>query len=247
MKYLIFAVATLLSVSVVAQETPTKPLTFVEKMPSFPSGDKALQAYLSKNIKYPQPMMLAQIEGVVVSQFVVEADGSVSNIKILRSVHPAGDAEVIRVLQAMPTWQPGVNQGVAVPVHFNLPVTFDLPKQKERVVHTFVDEMPAFKGGEDSLHQRIRKSIRYPQAMREQGIEGTVVLKLLIEADGRVSDIVVVRETGGGGAEEAVRFAKTLPPFIPARLNGESVASYYNLPITFQLGGKPKKEKKKRG
>lgn len=111
---------------VIDEPAPTKPLMFVEKMPAFPGGDQALQAYLQKNIRYPAAARENGIEGTVVLQFVVNTDGSISDIKPLREVGGGATEEAIRVVKSMPKWTPGNNNGVNVPVYFNLPVTFQL-------------------------------------------------------------------------------------------------------------------------
>lgn len=110
-------------------EAPTKPLMFVEQMPTFPGGDQALQEYLYKNIRYPAAARENGIEGTVVLQFVVGSDGSISEIKTLRDVRGGCTDEAIRVVKNMPKWNAGKQNGNAVPVYFNLPVTFKLASE----------------------------------------------------------------------------------------------------------------------
>lgn len=98
----------------------------VEVMPQFPGGDAELMRYLSSNIKYPTIMVETGEQGRVVLRFVVGKDGSVSNIEILRSLHPQGDKEAIRVVKSMPKWIPGQQNGHKVAVYFTLPVLFKL-------------------------------------------------------------------------------------------------------------------------
>lgn len=98
----------------------------VEQMPSFPGGDVALMQYLSKNIKYPPVAEEMGIQGRVICTFVVERDGSVSDIRIARSVDPSLDKEAIRVVSGMPKWIPGRQNGQSVRVKYTLPVTFRL-------------------------------------------------------------------------------------------------------------------------
>lgn len=98
----------------------------VEQMPSFPGGDVALMQYLSKNIKYPPVAEEMGIQGRVICTFVVERDGSVSDIRIKRSVDPSLDKEAIRVVSGMPKWIPGRQNGQMVRVKYTLPVTFRL-------------------------------------------------------------------------------------------------------------------------
>ena len=99
---------------------------YVEQMPSFPGGDAALMQYLSKNIKYPPVAEEMGIQGRVICTFVVERDGSVSDIRIAKSVDPSLDKEAMRVVSAMPKWIPGRQNGQMVRVKYTLPVTFRL-------------------------------------------------------------------------------------------------------------------------
>lgn len=98
----------------------------VEQNPAFPGGDKALMAFLTKNLKYPASAQENGIQGRVLVQFVVNKDGSIVDPKILRSVDPALDKEAMRVVSAMPKWTPGRQRGKNVRVRFTLPVTFRL-------------------------------------------------------------------------------------------------------------------------
>ena len=106
--------------------------TVVEQMPEYPGGMKALMGYLAENIQYPAECQKAGIQGRVIVQFVVKADGSLDNFEIKRSVNPLLDAEALRVIKTTPKWKPGTQHGKPVDVKFTIPVTFSLPdKQKE--------------------------------------------------------------------------------------------------------------------
>jgi len=99
---------------------------FVEKMPSFPGGETELRHFLSSNLHYPAEMRKNGLEGTVVVQFVVNPDGSISDTRVLRDIGGGSAEEVLRVINAMPKWTPGTNGGEAVPVYYNLPVSFTL-------------------------------------------------------------------------------------------------------------------------
>lgn len=111
----------------------------VEEMPQFPGGMGEAMKFLAKNIKYPVAAQQAKIEGRVIVQFVVERDGSVSDVKVVRGVSPELDAEAIRVVSMMPKWIPGKQRGKAVAVKYTMPIMFRLqtpePK-KEEMPHT---------------------------------------------------------------------------------------------------------------
>ena len=98
----------------------------VEQMPEYPGGMSALMKYLGDHVKYPTEAQKAKEQGRVILQFVVETDGSISNIKVVRSVSPLLDAEAIRVMSTMPKWKPGMQRGKVVRVKFTVPVTFQL-------------------------------------------------------------------------------------------------------------------------
>ncbi len=101
----------------------------VENDPEFPGGMEALYAFISNNVKYPKQALENGIQGKVYVTFVVEVDGSISNIKVLRDIGGGCGAEAVRVVKLMPKWKPGTQRGKAVRVQFNLPVEFKLPAE----------------------------------------------------------------------------------------------------------------------
>lgn len=107
-------------------EEENKVFDVVEEQPSFPGGQGALKAWLNDNIKYPVVAAENGIQGKVIVQFVVGKNGSISNVKVLRSVDPSLDKEAVRVVSNMPNWTPGKQNGASVNVRFTLPVTFRL-------------------------------------------------------------------------------------------------------------------------
>lgn len=107
-------------------EEENKVFDVVEEQPSFPGGQGALMAWLNDNIKYPVVAAENGIQGKVIVQFVVGKNGSISNVKVLRSVDPSLDKEAVRVVSNMPHWTPGKQNGASVNVRFTLPVTFRL-------------------------------------------------------------------------------------------------------------------------
>ena len=107
-------------------EEETKIFTVVEQMPLFPGGDAALMAYLRDNIHYPTVAAENGVQGRVVVGFVVERDGSITDVNVLRSIDPSLDREAMRVVKGMPRWTPGKQNGSAVRVKYQVPVTFRL-------------------------------------------------------------------------------------------------------------------------
>jgi protein TonB len=109
-------------------------------------------------------------------------------------------------------------------------------EEAKPAIFTYVEQMPEFPGGQTELMKYLSKNLRYPPAARENGIEGRVVLQFVVDESGTISDIQVLRDIGGGCAEEAVRVVKSMPPWKAGRQNGNAVKVYFKLPVTFKLG-----------
>ena len=105
---------------------PEKVFTAVEQMPQFPGGDAALMKYLSNNINYPQVAMENGVQGRVIVQFVVTKNGTVGEVKVIRSVDRDLDKEAVRLCKSLPKFIPGKMNGQAVNVWYTLPITFKL-------------------------------------------------------------------------------------------------------------------------
>ena len=108
----------------VVSQTDPKVFDTVEQMPEYPGGMQAMIEFLQANMKYPENAAKQNVEGRVTVQFVVETDGSVTDVHVAKQVFPSLDAEAIRVVQAMPKWTPGKDKGRVVRVKYNLPIVF---------------------------------------------------------------------------------------------------------------------------
>ena len=255
----------------------------VDEMPEFPGGIDAMTGFVASNIKYPQDAIDEGKEGRVFVSFVVEKDGWVSNVKVLKGVCESIDEEAARVVRGMPRWKPGMKDGKPARVSFQLPVTFKLDqmnnehktivrtviaedesgehstksstatypdepikdnmKPDKNGVYQIVEEMPQFPGGEKALMEYIAKNLTYPQEARDKGVEGRVFIGMVIEKDGSVSNVRVLRGIGGGCDEEAMRVIKSMPKWKPGMMKGEPVPVSYQIPINFKLSEKQPKKK----
>lgn len=117
----------------------------VEQMPAYPGSPSALYEFLSKSIQYPEEAEKAGKQGRVIATFVVEKDGSITNARVVKALDPLLDAEALRVINAMPKWNPGMQNGVAVRCKYTVPVTFhldgkDFPKGESRVIVNGADK-----------------------------------------------------------------------------------------------------------
>jgi protein TonB len=109
-------------------EDPNKIILFSDVMPTYPGGTNALIDFLRKNIKYPPFARENEIEGNVILTFIVQADGSINNVKVLRGIGYGCDDEALRVVKRMPMWSPGKMKGKNVNVRYTLPIKFELAK-----------------------------------------------------------------------------------------------------------------------
>lgn len=110
----------------VTEEDPNKVFTSVEKNPDFPGGLEAFGRYLGKSIRYPAVARENNTQGRVIVQFVVERDGSLTDIKVLRGIGDGCDEEAVRVLKASPHWSPGIQNGRPVRCSYTVPISFTL-------------------------------------------------------------------------------------------------------------------------
>lgn len=227
----------------------------VENMPEFPDGGMpGLMKYLSANIRYPEAAHKDGTQGRVTVQFVVGKDGSIGNVSILRGVDPALDAEAIRVISGMPKWKPGTQKGEPVNVRYTVPVMFRLtPEPVEKIdemivvgyrnpdapvtgeVYEVADKMPEFPGGMTGLMQHLSKNIRYPAEAHTNNIQGRVVVSVIINTEGKVTNAKIVQGVAPSLDAEALRVTGTMPDWIPGTKDGKPVNVKYTFPVVFRL------------
>ncbi len=220
----------------------------VEQMPRFPGGEVALMKYINSHLQMPQTE--EQIDARVILQFVVEADGSIGEVKVVRPVHPDYDAEAVHLIKSLPKFTPGRQNGEAVAVWYTIPVSFkasgyrndiyseshintpvvDTPR--DTTIYHSVEVMPRFPGGEASLMKYINSHLQTPKT--QERLQGSVILQFVVHTDGSIGEVKVVRSVHPDYDAEAVRIVKSLPKFTPGRQNGQPVAVWYTLPVLFR-------------
>lgn len=218
----------------------------VENMPSFPGGNDELFKFLSKNILYPAAAQQAGIQGRVICQFIVTKNGSIDKVNVIRSVDKNLDAEAIRVVKAMPNWTPGTQRGKKVNVQYTLPINFALQGKSEEkkpsgdkdLTFTVVEEMPIFPGGDRGLWKYLGENVKYPAEAHKNGIEGKVICQYVVDKDGSITEIEVVRSVDKNLDAEAIRVIKSMPKWTPGKQRGNVVRVKYTLPINFSLDNK---------
>ena len=220
-------------------------LVFAEQMPEFPGN---LNEYISKNIIYPKQAREQSIEGKVIAQFVIDKDGRISQAEVIKKAGFGLDEEAIRIINSMPNWKPAKQNGKAVTLRYTLPINFKLtettkttntnsatiapPAPKQDDIVTFAEQMPEFNG---DLYKYLSKNIIYPASARELGLSGKVIAAFVVEKDGSISNIEVIRKAGNDFDNEAIRVIKSMPAWKPGKQNGKPVRVKFTLPITFAL------------
>ena len=236
------------------QKGEVLPLESAENMPEFPDGGAAACiAWIQKEVKYPVVAQEMGISGAVIVGFVVERDGSITNVKVNRGVDPILDKEAVRVVSAMPKWISGKQDGKPARVYHSVPVMFrlDTAESNQQITASattaksdqqnadkpleFAENMPEFPGGNAACIAWLTKEAKYPVVATEKGIEGTVMVGFVVERDGSVTNVKVNRGADPILDKEAVRAVSAMPKWIPGKQNGELVRVYHSVPVIFRL------------
>jgi TonB family protein len=226
-----------------------------ETNPNFPGGFEGFGKFLKENIKYPAEAKAKGVQGRVFVQFIVEKDGSLSNAKILRQPTEDLGQEALRVINLSPKWNPGILHGQAVRVIFTVPVNFALPagengagvridamvlpvttaNPSDSSIYNAVEVNPTFPGNEDGFGKFLRENIRYPAAAKINKVQGRVFVQFVVEKDGTLSNLKVLRAPAPILGDEAMRVLKLSPKWKPGLQNKVPVRVQYTVPINFAL------------
>ncbi len=258
----IFATLLFLNTNLAFAQTPVDTTLYkvVEEMPRFPGcenpdstmeskqrcAERRLLEFVNQNIEYPLEARQKGFEGTVVVSFVVEKDGSLSQITILRNVEGGCGDEAVRVVNLMNIaglrWAPGKKDGQPVRVQFNLPVKFKLEEALPYVfirgdtVYTEFDKPLEYLGGTQALSDYLGKSIKYPASGTEKCLIGEIDIQILVypNADVRISQMTDYQDLGFDFWFEAAYAASgTLGKWQPVEYEGRKVASAYDLTVSF--------------
>jgi TonB family protein len=235
----------------------------VEIQPSPAGGMAGWNKYLSENLRYPLDAQRKGIEGTVIVAFVVNTDGTTTDIEILRSVGGGCDEEVIRIVQGSPKWTPGMQRGIPVRTRMRLPLRFmlggtdprrdstevslnavplpptdgqDSTKENSAIFFDLVDTPPSPVGGLKAWQRHLSDNLTYPTSARMRGIQGTVLVSFIVNTYGSIEGVELVQGIGGGCDEEAIHIIKISPRWTPGMINGKAVRTRMKVPISFKLG-----------
>ncbi len=233
-------------------------LTAQASKPARPVSEPALlQDFLCSEVMYPESELESGQEGNVVIAFTVERDGAVTGVRVKEAVSPELDAEALRLFR-MILWEPAISLGQPVASVAEFPVRFNIKKYQKHCrqrgyerteppytpcdtsmtvytpTQTDKAPYPVFDETGMTLGAYIRKNIRYPETAYRQNLSGKVVLKFVVEPQGRSSNITVDTPVGGGCTQEAIRLLQMLR-WMPAIKSGMAVRCYNQMEIEFRL------------
>ena len=233
-----------------------QPFLIAETMPLFPMqeggnpgyGDlNTFRAWVQKNIKYPAEAFRNGEQGRVGLSFVVEKDGSVSNIQILQTPGKAFSEETRRVVAASPKWKPGEQRGEKVRVRYTLPVDFRITataqdtktsenKGSGEEPFLVVDTPPQYNGGDIGEFGRwVQMNVKYPAEALGKNIYGKVLVTFVIEKDGSVGNAEIFKSPDKSLADEVLRVIGKSPKWTPGKQRGEAVRVKFGMPVDFAV------------
>lgn len=193
-------------------------------MPEYPGGQDSMDRYLMTHIQYPAAAADSAVQGRVVVGYVVNKDGTVSNVAVKRGIHPLLDAEAVRVVRTFPRHKVGMQGGVAVRVGQVVPVTFRITRVPEFV-------LPAFPGGEQAMKDYVRINLRHKDGAH--GYLSTVPVAFDVDSAGNISNVHCTVSVPGDVDSEAVRVISLFPRMEPARQLGKPVSSQIIFKVNF--------------
>ena len=196
--------------------------------PTFIGGKGKLKEYLKQNYKIPSGCQI----GNVFTSFIVEEDGSLSDIKILKDMGLGSGEEAIRVLKESPKWNPATHNGKPIRVTHTLAISTNITDDPKDEIYTTseVFEKPIYPGGMDNFFSDVAKTYKVPE---KKGLNGRIYVEFIIEPDGSLTNARILKDIGYGTGEEALRCLAQLKNWIPGKLeDGTKVRTSYSLPIT---------------
>lgn len=226
-----------ISVKVKAQ-TPTvstekdyKEMSELDVVPTFPGGINEFYKFIGTNYQTPKVQGLA---GKIYATFIVEKDGSLGEIRVLKDIGYGSGREAIRVLQNSPKWIPGKSKGESVRVLYSLPINIVSNEPFEERIYAVneIFEKPVYPGGLQNFYKDLSKQFKTPE---KEGVKGELVVGFIVEKDGSIGDTRILKDIGYGTGEETIRCLKLLKKWAPGKLkDGTAIRTAYSLPVTIQ-------------
>jgi TonB family protein len=226
----------------------------VDVLPTNVGGKAEFNRMFEQELIYPENSLIKKIGAKVTINFVVMKDSSVANVKIVSCGVIDIDKEAMRLFKLY-QWVPAVKKGEYVNANWTVNFNFNpgkYPKicrkrgfqkfqygseipDSSSIIYKNPKELPAYKNGNYALQDFINKNLEYPRQAQLGNIQGTVIVRFVIEPNGLVSNVGIAKSTGGGCNEEAIRVFRLLGNWVPGKNSGKIVRTQTTLPFVFQL------------
>lgn len=205
-----------------------------DKMPQLKGTLKGLY----KKVQYPEKCRKAGIQGRVYVQFVVNKKGLPTHVHVLRGIGSGCDDAAITAVKKYASFTPGMNSGKPVRVQMALPILFKLVSRKK--VYINVDKEPRLA----IPYTKFESKVTFPEKCRKAGIQGRVILEMIIDREGKPRNVHVLKGIGGSCDEAAVKSVEKYATFSPAKLHGVAVKTRIKFPVIFKDYYMPDRDKK---
>ena len=229
------------------QSVEDKIETEYDQIAEFEGGKLGIMRYLFSNLDYPMEALDHGVYGRVWVGFVVEKDGSLSNVTVEKELNKWLDNEAVRAVSAMPKWSPAMKDNQPVRTYYRLPIDFSIREDGMVYQHEYeyknkkanIDstaQMPTFPGGVKSLMNWMGKHIVYPVKALDKGIQGRVVTRFTIEEDGMITNIEIAEKAHKLLDRAALDLIELMPAWNPARdADGIPIRTIFTLPVKFSI------------
>ncbi|MFA0960665.1 TonB family protein [Roseivirga sp. BDSF3-8] len=198
-------------------------------------------------MEYPENAKRLGIVGRIYVQFVVDKEGDITEVKVLKGIGAACDSVAAKVVRNAPNWKPGKHEGKVVKVRMVLPIVFSLHGVPDKKVYigikpadwekfTVLHKKPILKKGMPQLTTYLNENFNYPEAALKDSIQGAVSVRFTVSEEGKVSHITPLTEKGYGCEEELVRLVENMPEWKPGKdYSGYKIDTDLILTVYFRL------------
>lgn len=198
-------------------------------------ADEEPEEEVQEKVEMPEPEALPEeiLNTVKVTELLIAKDEEVTKEDEIKTVDELKDTETAF---GSTDFDQGTDDRNVVREYKN-EVIVEEKKPEPEQVFTAVEQMPQFPGGDAALMKYLSSNINYPTVAMENGVQGRVIVQFVVTKNGTVGEVKVIRSVDRDLDKEAVRLCKSLPKFVPGKMNGQAVNVWYTLPITFKLQG----------
>jgi TonB family protein len=196
----------------------------------------AFNNWVISRTAYPAEAVSQGISGWARVSYTIDTDGTVKNIKPTQATNAILGSALADVIRTSPLWTPPRNPEMNEPFTAEVVARFTLPDEvRVGEVFVMVEEMPQYPGGDKALFEYLYANLKYPPEAKARGIQGKVILRFVVTAEGKVADITVVRSVDPIIDAEAIRVLSSVADWIPGKQGGKPVDVYFSIPLSFSL------------